>query len=61
MNFVRRLEILEDAMLRQGGDGGYKLVVAEDGETPQEAIAKAGLIDWPADRVILVGFVKVDR
>ena len=61
MTFVRRLEVLEDAMLRQGGDGGYKLVVTKDGETPQEAFAKAELTNWPVDRIIAISFVKVDR
>ena len=61
MNLVRRLEILEDAMLREGGGGGYKLVVAKDGETLEEAIARGGLINWAPNRIILVGFVKVDR
>ena len=49
MTIIRRLEKLEDAMLRQGGDDGYKLVVTSEEETPQEATKRAGLTNWPAD------------
>ncbi|WON72503.1 hypothetical protein [Nitrosospira sp. Is2] len=52
---------LEDAMLRQGGDGGYKLVVTSEEETPQEAIERAGLTNWPTDRIIFICFVKADQ
>ena len=45
MSLLRRLEILEDAMLRQGGDPGYKLVMMKEGEMPQDAIARSGLAD----------------
>jgi hypothetical protein len=58
MNLLRRLEILEDAILRQGGDPGYKLVMIKNDETSQDAIAREGLLDWPPDRIILISFVK---
>lgn len=58
MTMIRRLEKLEDAMLRQGGDGGYKMVVTNEEETPQEAIERAGLTNWPADRILLISFVR---
>jgi hypothetical protein len=61
MRLLRRLEILEDAMVRQGGDSGYKLVVTNEGQTPQEAIDRAGLINWPADRILLISFVKAGQ
>ncbi|SFH58850.1 hypothetical protein SAMN05216299_12730 [Nitrosospira sp. Nsp14] len=61
MSLLRRLEILEDAALRQGGDPGYKLVMIEDDEMPQEAIARSGLTNWPMDRILLISFVKANR
>lgn len=53
----RRLEILENKMPRRS-DPGYKIVMRNDGETAQEAITRAGLVNWPPDRIILIGFVK---
>jgi hypothetical protein len=53
--------LIEDAMLRQGGDGGYKLVVTSEEETPQEAIERAELTNWPTDRIIFICFVKADQ
>ena len=61
MTIIRRLEKLEDAILRQGGDDGYKVVVTSEEETAQEAIEKAGLMDWPTDRIIFICFVKPDQ
>ena len=61
MTMIRRLEKLEDAILRQGGDGSYKLVVKSEEETPQDAIERAGLSNWPEDRVLLISFVKADQ
>ncbi len=61
MTMIRRLEKLEDAILRQGGDGGYKLVVRSEEETPREAVERAGLTDWPADRILLISFVKAGQ
>ncbi len=58
MTIGRRLEKLENAMLRQDGDGGYKLVVKSEEETPQEAIERAGLSNWPGDRILLISFVE---
>jgi hypothetical protein len=58
MTTIRRLEKLEDAMMRQGGDDGYKLVILKDDEMPQDAIARVGLKSWPADRILLISFVK---
>jgi hypothetical protein len=60
MTIIRRLEKLEDAILRQGGDDGYKLVVTSEEETRQEAIERAGLTNWPSDRILLISFVKAD-
>ena len=61
MTIVRRLEKLEEAILRQCGDDGYKLVVTSEEERPQEAIERAGLMNWPADRIIFICFVKADQ
>ena len=61
MSLLRRLEILEDAVLRPGGDPGYKLVVTNEGETPQEAVERAGLTNWPAERILLISFVKANN
>jgi hypothetical protein len=61
MSILSRVEKLEDAILRQGGDPGYKLVMIEDDETPQEAIARSGLANWAADRIILISFVKAGQ
>jgi hypothetical protein len=61
MTIVRRLEKLEEAMLRQDGDGGYKLVFTNEGEMPQEAIERAGLSNWPRDRILLISFVRADQ
>ena len=47
--------------LRQEGKAGYKLVMIEDDEMPQEAITSSGLTNWPAERVIFICFVKVDQ
>ena len=55
------MEKLEDAMLRQGGDDGYKLVVTSEEETAQEAIESAGLTNWATDRIIFICFVKADQ
>jgi len=57
MSLLRRLEILEGAMLHHGGDDGYQLVMMNEGEMPQDAIARSGLTTWPADRIILISFV----
>ena len=59
MNLLKRLEILEAALLRRGGDSGYKIVVAKVGETPQETVTRTGLMKWPPDRIIFIIFVKV--
>jgi len=40
MRILRRLEVLEDAVLRQGGEPGYKLLMVEDDEMSQDAIAR---------------------
>ena len=61
MSMLRRLEILEDAMMRQGGDDGYQLVMIKEGEMPQHAITRSGLTNWPADRIILISFVKAGQ
>jgi hypothetical protein len=61
MSLLRRLEMLEDAMQRQSGDTGYKLVMVEDGEMPEEAVTRAGFTNWPADRIILISFVEADQ
>ncbi len=61
MTMIRRLEKLEDAILRQGGDGGYKLVMTSEEETSQEAIERAGLMDWPTHRIIFICFVKANQ
>lgn len=58
MSLLRRLEILEDAMVRQEVDPGYKLVMVEENEMPRDAIMRSGLTTWPADRIILISFVK---
>ena len=58
MTIIRRLEKLEDAMLRQGSDDGYEHVMMKEGEMPQDAITRSGLTTWPADRIILIRFVK---
>ena len=58
---ISRLEMLESTMLRQGGDAGYKLVTIEDDESPQDAIARFGLMNWPVDRILLVSFIKADQ
>lgn len=58
MSLGRRLEILEGAMARQDDDSGYKLVVTNEGEMPQDAIARSGLTNWPPDRIILISFVR---
>ena len=61
MSLLRRLEILEDAVLRRGGDDGYELVMMKEGEMPQDAITRFGLTTWPADRIILISFVKAGQ
>jgi len=61
MTMIRRLEKLENAMLRQGDDSGYKLVVMNEGEMPQDAIARSGFMNWPADRILLISFVTADQ
>jgi len=48
-------------MLRQGDDSGYKLVVMNEGEMPQDAIARSGFMNWPADRILLISFVTADQ
>ena len=61
MSLLRRLEMLEDAMLRQSGDSGYKLVMVEDDEMLQEAIVRSELMNWPAERILLISFVKANQ
>jgi hypothetical protein len=58
MSLLRRLEMLEDAMLGQGNDEGYQLVMMKEGEMPQDAITRSRLTSWPRDRIILISFVK---
>lgn len=61
MTLLRRLEQLEDAMQRKGGDTGYKLVVTNEGEMPEKAVTREGLTNWPADRIIFISFVTADQ
>lgn len=61
MTLIRRLEKLEDATVRQEVDPGYKLVMVEEDEMPQDAIERAGLTDWPGGRIILISFVKAGQ
>jgi hypothetical protein len=61
MSLLRRLEKLEDAMPRHGTDEGYELVIMKEGEMPQDAIERSGLTSWPADRIILISFVRADQ
>lgn len=43
---------IADAMLRQSGDSGYKLIVINEGETPPDALVRSRLKNWPAGRII---------
>jgi hypothetical protein len=61
MSLLRRLKILEDAMLRQGGDEGYQLVMMKEGEMAEDAIERCGMLDWSPDRIILISFVKANQ
>jgi hypothetical protein len=60
VNLLKRLEILEAALLRQRGDLEYKIVRIEDGETYNQAITASGVTDWHIDRIIFISFVKAD-
>ena len=61
MSLLRRLETLEDAMLRQGSDEGYQLVMMKEGEMLQDAITRSGLTTWRGHRIILISFVKAGQ
>jgi hypothetical protein len=39
-------------MRRQGGDPGYKVVMRNEREAPQDAVERARLTNWPAERII---------
>ncbi|MDZ4252669.1 MAG: hypothetical protein U1A72_08885 [Sulfuritalea sp.] len=43
---AKRLEAVETALAKQYGETGYRLVVRADGETDNQARARAGLTDW---------------
>jgi hypothetical protein len=61
MNVLKRLGILEGAMARQDDDSSYKVVVMKEEEMPQQAIERAGLTNWSADRILLISFVKANQ
>ena len=48
-NLESRIAELE----RQHGRTGYKLVIRSDGETDDEAQARAGLGDWPGKIIFM--------
>ena len=53
MNLTKRIEAVESAIAKQCGDGALKLVLRDDGETDDEARARAGLTDWCGVAVFL--------
>jgi hypothetical protein len=57
MTILRRVEMLEAALLQTTDDAEYKLVLLEKGESPEEGIVRSQLKDWPADRLMAIRFV----
>lgn len=57
MSILSRVELLEEAMGRQGGDAGYKIVLVKDGETCEERTIRSRKGAWPPDRIIWIKFV----
>ncbi|SCY42427.1 hypothetical protein SAMN05216420_10637 [Nitrosospira sp. Nl5] len=57
MNILRRVEMLEAAVLETRDDVGYKLVMLEGDETCEEGVIRSGLKDWPPDRIFIIKFV----
>ena len=58
MSILRRVEMLEAAVGRTGDvDVGYKLVFLQKGESYEEHLVRAGLSDWPSDRILTIWFV----
>ena len=59
MNILRRVEMLEAAVRQTRDDVGYKLVLLEKGESCGDGRIRAGLKDWPSDRIFIIEFVSV--
>ncbi|MBA4144024.1 MAG: hypothetical protein H0X43_13875 [Nitrosospira sp.] len=58
MSILRRVEMLEAAVARTGdASEGYKLVFLQEGESYEEHIVRAGLTDYPSDRILAICFV----
>lgn len=57
MSILRRVEMLETAVGRASDDVCYKLVMLKEGESYEEHLVRAGLSDWPSDRILVISFV----
>ncbi|MBL0168489.1 MAG: hypothetical protein IPP85_15825 [Propionivibrio sp.] len=53
MNLTKRLEAVELAIAKRHGGDLPKLVLRNDDETDDEALAREGLADWPGVVVFL--------
>ena len=53
---MSRLEALEAALAKQRGDFISKVVTVKYGENRDDAIARAGLADWPGTIVVVTSY-----
>ena len=52
---TKRLQAIEAALQKQSNEVGYKLAFREEGETDEQAKARAGIADWTGP-VIYISF-----
>ena len=57
MTILTRVETLEAALLLPKDDTEYKLVLLKERESYEDGIMRSELQDWPADRIMVIGFV----
>lgn len=56
-NLTKRLEAVEVALAKKCGDADFKVIIREDDETSDQAIARAGLTQtWPG-QVLCISFI----
>ena len=61
MSILRRVEMLEAAVPQNRDDVEYKLVLLEEGESCGDGRIRAGLKDWPSDRIFIIEFVSAQE
>ena len=54
MNLTKRIEAVEEALAKQSGESGIKVLLLRDGETEQQARERMGLTDWRGQALCVV-------